>query len=88
MERIPCRRCLLSEYDPQAYHETVEQYVRSLSDELRADPAVYTQRLAACRACDCLLDGMCRKCGCFVEVRAAKKALGCPHEQPRWTAQK
>ena len=31
----------------------------------------YKLRLEKCKKCDFLISGMCLKCGCYVEVRAA-----------------
>ena len=78
-----CRRCLLRELDSQAF-ASVYQYIESLPPEEKAPPAEYARRLALCRQCPRLQNGMCALCGCFVEVRAAKGRLGCP--QGLWQA--
>ncbi|MEE1190836.1 MAG: DUF6171 family protein [Blautia sp.] len=44
----------------------------------------YEQRLLMCRQCEHLLSGMCRKCGCYVEMRAAMKIRHCPDVPARW----
>ncbi|MFR3321286.1 MAG: DUF6171 family protein [Lachnospiraceae bacterium] len=32
-----------------------------------------------------LYQGMCRICGCYVELRAVMKKNGCPLVKPMWT---
>ena len=46
--------------------------------EIKADEALYEERLAVCKECDLLLEGMCRICGCYVELRAAIEKNACP----------
>ena len=53
-------------------------------DEKKADEALYKKRLEICTECDCLINGMCSKCGCFVEMRAAFAINRCPHEDKLW----
>ena len=77
--------CLLRDDDTQiALHQIVSDYVESLSPDLRCDATLYEQRLTVCRSCDQLRNGTCRLCGCYVEARAAKRKMGCPHTPPRW----
>ena len=49
----------------------------------KADDDLYQQRLAACQSCDHLIAGVCMKCGCYVEFRAAHKKLKCPNVKDR-----
>ena len=51
---------------------------------------VFCQNMEISRGCkgvdlteDQLIAGMCRKCGCYVEVRAALKDSTCPHTEGR-----
>ena len=37
----------------------------------------YKLRLEKCKKCDFLISGMCLKCGCYVEVRAALNDKHC-----------
>jgi len=80
----PCPRCLLSEIDGQTVYRSVKAYVDSLPEELRAPAELVRSRLAVCKSCDCLLSGMCVKCGCFVEARAAKAVQHCPFAPSKW----
>ena len=55
-----------------------------LTKEKKTEETLYRKRLEACEQCDCLINGMCSKCGCFAEVRAAYKHNRCPHENRLW----
>lgn len=72
-----CKRCLLRELDGE-YFSSVYRYIDSLPEEQKAGPGACAKRLEICRTCPDLQNGMCAQCGCFAEVRAAKKRLGCP----------
>lgn len=84
LEQRFCRRCLLKEMDADAYFSNVYEYIASLSEDERAPEELYEQRLGYCRACDHLINGMCALCGCFVEVRAAKRISRCADTPRRW----
>ena len=79
-----CRRCLLSEMSDKQYYETVHDYVASLPEDIKTASDEYGRRIEICRACDDLINGMCRFCGCFVEARAAKKSNRCPKDDRIW----
>ena len=72
-----CRRCLLRELDG-AFFQSIYQYIENLPAEQKADPDEYRRRLSICRECESLQNGMCAQCGCFAEVRAAKRKMNCP----------
>ncbi len=77
-----CKRCLIRDMaDRKEYFRTLHEYIENLDIDIKAGETLYEQRLAACRECDMLFQGMCRKCGCYVELRAAVKANGCPGNQ-------
>lgn len=82
--RKPCRCLLRDEEAHRPLLEIVNEVLETLAPEARADDAAYAARLARCRACERLLDGTCALCGCYVEVRAAKKAMRCPDVPARW----
>lgn len=75
-----CLKCLLREMDQDAYFKNLYAYIEGLDDTIRAPEPVYEERLACCRRCERLADGMCRACGCFVELRAAIAANCCPYD--------
>lgn len=82
-----CRKCLLRETTEESVYENLYHYIENLPLEDRVSDEVYEARLARCRACDDLLSGMCRLCGCYVELRAAMRIRSCPHVPPKWTCE-
>lgn len=82
-ERL-CRRCLLRDMPESSYLETMKNYIEGLDEEVKADKEEYEKRLLACRNCDRLMNGMCRLCGCFVEMRAVIAANYCPDGRGKW----
>ena len=84
INRPPCRRCLLSELDRDGAYRTVVEYINSLDESVKCDRVEYASRLAVCRACEHLSEGLCELCGCFVEVRAVKRGQNCPDVPARW----
>ncbi|MBP3704499.1 MAG: hypothetical protein J6I98_03095 [Clostridia bacterium] len=82
-ERI-CKRCLLKDLSETDYFRSIYEYIENLPAEQKADEALYTSRLEKCRACDHLVNGMCELCGCFVEVRAAKRLQHCAKNMEIW----
>ncbi len=79
-----CRQCLIRETNQAAYFQNMYEYIRLLPEEDKTPPQEYEKRLAACKSCSKLLNGMCRICGCFVEMRAAIRIRGCPGIPDRW----
>ena len=79
-----CRKCLLVDMPEEAYFKTLRQYIENLDEELKVEEEIYRQRLLLCRQCENLLSGMCRLCGCFVELRAVMKKNACPMVRPAW----
>lgn len=81
----PCRRCLLADMpDEAALAKNMQELIALLPEEKRADEPERLRRLAQCKACDHLNRGTCALCGCFVELRAAKKAMRCPAVPAKW----
>lgn len=80
----PCLRCLLSQAGEADLAQAIRERIAAMPPEERAPQALYEQRLTACRACPSLNAGTCTKCGCYVELRAARLASVCPHEEKRW----
>lgn len=79
-----CRKCLLEEMDQDEVLTDVRRYIERIPQEERTEEELYRERLERCRACEQLLSGMCRVCGCFVELRAAVRVRACPLVHPRW----
>ena len=67
-----CKRCLLREMaDQEEYFRSLRDYIENIDPDIRAAEQLYEERLAVCRECEMLMQGTCRKCGCYVELRAA-----------------
>lgn len=74
-----CRKCLTRDLAGlEEYFQTLHHYIENLDIDIKAEEKLYEERLSVCRECDMLFQGMCRKCGCYVELRAAVKANSCP----------
>lgn len=74
-----CLKCLLREMDPEAYMENLYSYIEHLDEDIKADKALYEERLSICKECSYLAEGMCKACGCFVELRAAIEKNECSY---------
>ncbi len=81
---IRCKRCLLREMADEDMYHRIQRTIDAIPQALRCPQDEYDVRLAACKECEKLIGGMCRVCGCFVEVRAAKKSEHCPGIPRRW----
>lgn len=82
--KVICKRCLLSEMGSDDIKKTIDELIEATPEDKKADSTLYEQRLNICKKCDELLEGMCRKCGCYVELRALQKIRHCPHENKKW----
>ena len=80
-QKYPCSKCLLREMDQNAYMENLYAYIARLEPEIKADDGVYEKRLAVCKGCNYLNEGMCGACGCFVELRAVIAKNVCPYQK-------
>lgn len=84
MEHI-CKKCLLLEAGEKASFQSIKDYLETLDEDIKADGETYTSRLEKCKKCDELISGMCLKCGCYVEIRAALKNNACPdYSNRKW----
>lgn len=81
-----CRKCLLREMREGEYFKNMYDYIAHLDSDVKADDVLYEKRLAACKSCEHLMNGMCRICGCFVEMRAAVRKNYCPAPEHFWKA--
>ncbi len=84
MSKPFCRRCLLEEYDPEGALKTIREMIAAMPEEQRIGEDEYRRRLSFCRECGELNAGVCGQCGCYAELRAAKKKQRCPHEKHYW----
>lgn len=84
MEHI-CKRCLLYEAGESASLEGIKKYLETVDVSLKVSNEVYNSRLAFCKECSYLLSGMCLKCGCYCELRAAFKNKACAdYDNRKW----
>ncbi|MBQ7834476.1 MAG: hypothetical protein IJ385_01715 [Ruminiclostridium sp.] len=81
---VICKRCLLSEINGDDVKKTIDELIMTMPEDKKADDTLYRQRLDICKSCDELINGMCGKCGCYVELRALQKVRRCPHELKKW----
>lgn len=82
---LKCRNCVAFEDQSKELSELIEKYVNNLEEDRRVGRATYEMRLQVCDTCEALLNGMCRYCGCFVLLRAAKNTQTCPSPKgDRW----
>ena len=86
MEKKPfCRRCLLADMPSEAQlAQSIRELIDLLPEEKRAGTEETERRLKFCRQCDHLQNGMCVLCGCYVELRAAKRLMKCPDVPNKW----
>lgn len=78
MENRVCRKCLIRDMVEYEEYQNMFEYIRNISDDIKSSQKLYEERMEICKECDMLLSGMCRKCGCFVEMRAAVEKNYCP----------
>lgn len=77
-----CRKCLTRDMvGKEEYFRSLREYIANVDPEIKADEALYEERLGICKECDLLLEGMCRICGCYVELRAVVAKNICPRKK-------
>ncbi|MGN1198547.1 MAG: DUF6171 family protein [Acetatifactor sp.] len=77
-----CKRCLLRELaDGGETFQNIREYIENMDATLKVSDEIYEERLRVCKACDMLLAGMCRSCGCYVEMRAVATKNKCPKKK-------
>ncbi len=59
----------------------IRRYQEAIKEPDRVMPAIYEERLAACKSCELLNTGTCGACGCYVELRALAKNGRCPYKK-------
>ena len=83
-KRKPCPRCPEFYGDRQEEEEKIARYIGNIPAEDRVSGEEYQNRLAVCGDCGMLREGICGKCGCYVQIRALRREMGCPDEVPKW----
>ncbi len=83
-EKRVCYKCLLRDMEDTQKLESMEVARNRIHEADKVTDAEYERRLSICKECEFLLEGTCLKCGCYVELRAAAKALSCPNVPKFW----
>ena len=78
-----CKRCLLHEAAEEATLQSIKERIDKLPETEKAPAELYEKRLKECKECEQLISGMCLKCGCYVEFRAAFIKNHCPDVRNR-----
>lgn len=73
-----CKKCLLREMDEAGFFQNMYDYIARIPADDKTPEEEYERRLSICKECEKLLSGMCRMCGCYVEMRAAIALRDCP----------
>lgn len=76
-----CKRCLIRDLDEKASYNNMFTYIMQLDEEIKTEASLYEERLGICKQCESLVNGMCKHCGCFVEMRAAVQKNYCPYKK-------
>lgn len=84
MKQRFCKKCLLDELFEEKEYQHLQDYIRNLDNHIKTEDEEYKKRLDTCKQCDNLINGMCKVCGCFVEMRAAVKKNYCPDVERYW----
>ncbi|MVX63820.1 hypothetical protein GKZ28_08945 [Clostridium chromiireducens] len=84
MKQRFCKKCLLDELFEEKEYQHLQDYIRNLDNNIKTEDEEYKKRLDVCKQCDNLINGMCKICGCFVEMRAAVKKNYCPNIEKYW----
>lgn len=85
-EKLPCRKCLIASL-PQGdkQRQVLQERLEQIPEEERVSSDVYAERLACCFTCRELHERTCALCGCYAELRAARKDKNCPDR--RWATE-
>lgn len=82
MEYRFCKKCLTRDMiDKDTYFQTLQELVANVPESESVSDSLYEERLSICTGCERLADGMCRACGCYVELRAKIEKNSCPYEK-------
>lgn len=84
MSRAVCKKCLLAQLEPNDFYNRLKLYIEEFPTELRVSDDEYERRLTRCKCCKELINAMCKKCGCYVELRALKKSAHCADFPAKW----
>ncbi len=78
-----CKKCLLHESAEGDILKDIKEKISKLPESDKVSTDEYEKRIEFCKMCDNLISGVCMKCGCYVEFRAAFKKQKCPDVKGR-----
>ena len=78
---IPCQRTGLSDRE---YEVVLKNYLENMDEDMKTPEPAYRERMSSCSRCEFLRNGICRLCGCFAALRAAKTHNRCADTPSRW----
>ena len=82
--KVQCRKCLLEDMDENDFLRDMRSHIAAYPADKKVSEEEYHQRLAFCKDCEKLVDGMCVLCGCYVELRALKIGMRCADIDKKW----
>ena len=74
----------MNEVMGQAEYNHMQDYISNIDSFIKTEEKDYKKRLDTCMECENLINGMCKICGCYVEMRAAVKTNYCPNVDRKW----
>ncbi len=81
----PCVKCLIRDLpDEKELARVIRERIEQIDEDDRAPEEEYLRRLDACGECLKLNRGTCALCGCYVEIRAARRRMHCPDVPAKW----
>lgn len=80
METV-CKRCLLLESGKEDTLKSIMEHIEKIKPHEKCGNEEYGKRLKVCSECDYLSGGVCLKCGCYPEFRAAFLKQKCPYKK-------
>ena len=83
MEQNKCKRCLTEEISART-QQNIARLIEKIPDGEKAEKEKYERRIKSCLECRYLNMATCMLCGCLVELRAARKDMGCPDKNKGW----
>lgn len=82
-----CKGCSASvRYSFEEVKANMADFIKTIDPDLRISDTLYGRRLAMCSGCTGLYyETTCRYCGCFIQMRALRSNMDCPHPAgSRW----
>ncbi len=80
MSHIICKKCFIG-VQAEQYADMIEKCKAAIPARDRTEDGEYARRIVLCEECEFFHAATCRACGCYVELRAAKKATHCPKKK-------